>query len=519
MNFKDFILIAAIAVCTSWMVEYFLGSKKIEKQEGQSSGQSFVAQSIEQSCKPLVTSVDFIEAKRPAQTVSTAIETDSALYDFSTEGASLERLRFKRQLGDRMGTIATIFPSASNERENRCFLLALADKTPFFYTFVDRIDKQDTIDVIYEAETADAVLRKVFTVYRTSYKLDLSITIRAKNPDHPLEPRLFFPAPLMPDILNRDIRTIIVNNEKGSLTKIVSSQVTSDKGWFAPTFFGTDNRYFVQAMVNDPDNFVKRAYGKVSENTDLFAILEGPTVQDERTWNISFYFGPKEVAAMGAVDIRLEETFDYSWILAPIAKVLLAFLVFFKGFLGNYGLAIILLTFMVRLVLLPFALSSARSLQKGQKKSAEMQRKLQYIQQRYKDNPEQYALEREELLRKHGLPGLGGCVPALLQLPFFFALNSMISNSIQLYQAPFMGWIDDLSSPDTYFILPLLLAGSFLLQALTTIESNQRMQLFIVGIVLGALATNWAAGVCLYVLVSTVLGTAQVVLQKRLGWA
>lgn len=519
MNFREIILIVAIALGTSWVIEYFIGSKKAAEQEGQRSGQSFTAQKVIKNCKPLQTAVAFIDQKRTVPTIATSIETDVAIYDFSSDGASLERLRFKRQLGEVMGTITTIFPSTGAERENRCFLVALQENTPFFYTLVDRVEKKDSVDLVYEAETADVVIRKVFTVYRTSYKIDLSLTLRPKHKGYTLEPRILFPAPLMPDILSRDTRSLIVNNEKGSLTKIVRSKITPDQGWFTPTLFGADNRYFVHALVSDTQHFVQRAYGKVSGTSDLYAIVEGPRVEDEQTWTVSFYCGPKELAAMGAVDVRLEETFDYSWVLAPIAKMLLAFLVFFKGFLGNYGLAIILLTFILRLVLLPFALSSARSFQQTQKQTAEMQRKLQYIQQRYKDDPEQCAREKEALIRKHGLPGLGGCIPALLQLPFFFALNTMIANSIQLYQAPFVGWITDLSAPDSYYVLPLLLFIVFSAQGLTTVQSNQRIQLFVIGAVLGAFSINWAAGVCLYVFVSTLLGFIQTGIQKKLGWA
>src|SRR5439155_4935251 len=125
--------------------------------------------------------------------------------------------------------------------------------------------------------------------------------------------------------------------------KIPRANLSADAGWFAPTFFATDNRYFVHALVNDTQHFTKRAYSKATGTIDLYAILEGPAIQEKTTWNLSFYFGPKELAAMGKVDIRLEQTFDYAWFLAPVAKILLAMLVFFKGFLGNYGFAIILL--------------------------------------------------------------------------------------------------------------------------------------------------------------------------------
>lgn len=512
MKIKDLIVVIALAICTSWALEYIMGPKKNVATEPDRPGQSFIAQS------PFLTKVDFVDAKRMTSPVATLVETDNALYDFSTDGAALERLRFKRQLGDEMGTIATIFPSMRDNRANTCFLVALADKTPFFYTLVKRTNKQETVDLIYEAETDEAFIRKQFTIYKKTYQVDLALTVQPKQAGATVQPRLFLPAPVMPDILDRDIRTIVVSDESGSLTKVPRAKLVDNKGWFAPTFFGTDNRYFVQAMVNDADNFVKRAYSKVTGDVDLQAVLEGPAVKQASTWHLTFYFGPKELAAMASVDSRLEQTFDYSWLLAPLAKIFLALLVFFKGYLGNYGFAIIVLTLIVRLVLLPFALKSSQSLQEGKKKSAEMQRKLNYIQQRYKDNPEQLAREREELIRKNGLPGIGGCIPALLQLPVFLALSSMISNSIQLYKAPFIGWIDDLSAKDPYYVIPVLLGLSFLTQLFAAKDTNQRIMFVALGLMLAFFSANWASGVCLYILMSTLLAFAQTGLQKKLGW-
>lgn len=210
MNFKDLILIAGIALCIAWGIEYFfIGSQKEACPEAACSGQSFIAQKTANLVKPLITEVQFVDTKRTSPLLTTQVETDHAFYDFSTEGAALERLRFKRQLGDAMGTITTIFPSESHDRENRCFLIALADKAPFFYRFVERIDTEKGTVLVYEAETEDAFIRKAFTVYKKSYQLDLALTVRPKQ-SQSVEPRIFFPAPIMPDILDRDLRTIIV---------------------------------------------------------------------------------------------------------------------------------------------------------------------------------------------------------------------------------------------------------------------------------------------------------------------
>src|SRR4029079_7284889 len=166
MNLKDLIFIVAIAFCISWGFEYFfMRSTLVTCPPIEHSGQSFTAQKTTQAVKPLLTDVLFADSKRTTPTRITTVETDYAIYEFSTEGATLERLRFKRQLGNEMGTIATIFPSGDNDRENRCFLVALADNTPFFYTLVKRLDTQDTIVLVYEAEITDVAINKTFTLY------------------------------------------------------------------------------------------------------------------------------------------------------------------------------------------------------------------------------------------------------------------------------------------------------------------------------------------------------------------
>jgi YidC/Oxa1 family membrane protein insertase len=183
---------------------------------------------------------------------------------------------------------------------------------------------------------------------------------------------------------------------------------------------------------------------------------------------------------------------------------------FLYTFLGNYGWAIVALTVLTKLVLLPFSLSGAKSM----KKHAEMQKKLKYLQQKYKDDPETLMRERADLVRKEGLSGLSGCLPILLQLPIFFALSRVLSSSIELYQAPFFGWITDLSARDPYYILPILVALAMLLQA-TTVDAAQRMQLIIMALVFGAITANLSAGLCLYIFMSTLLGVVQAMIQQR----
>ena len=229
---------------------------------------------------------------------------------------------------------------------------------------------------------------------------------------------------------------------------------------------------------------------------------------------MSFYFGPKEDEAMNGVDPRLTQTLDHSGILAPLSRLLLLILKYLYSFLHNYGWAIIVMTFLINLILLPLNLKSAQSM----KKYADFQKKLTYLQQRYKDDPDTLARERTELISKNGMPGVGGCLTKLMQLPIFFALSRVLSSSIELYKAPFILWIHDLSAPDPLYILPMLIMVSMILQPVSN-DPKQRFTMIAVALVFGALATKFSAGLCLYIFVGVLLNGLQMLFQQKMKWA
>ncbi len=505
MNLKDIILPLGLAILTVWGINYFFGGARAGKdgQSAASSGQIFVAPKERQELSPLNKEVDFVDVKSSQAPVITEIETTGALYQFSTEGASLERLEFKRRRGD---VLATIYPVSPTEREQRCFLIALPEKTPYYYTLVDQKTNNTVHELVYRAETDQVVIQKKYSVYADTYKIDLEVTIQPKQKELStgIAPRVFFPAPVMPDVA-KDVISAVYNNQKGSLEKTASESLNVQQGWFAPSLFGLEDRYFVHALVADPSGFARRAYYTTTEKARLTAILEAPAVTTDTTWKLSFYFGPKEQEAFALVDKRLDQTLDYSGIfLGPFAWVLLFLLKLLYSFVHNYGVAIILLTLLIKLILLPFTFRSDEAM----KKRAEFDKKLRYLQQKYKEDPDMLARERAELVKKHGMPGLAGCLPLLIQFPIFIALSRVLSGSIEMYRAPFCCWIRDLSVPDHYYVLPLLLVISMIMQALTA-DKSQRFTLLAMALLFGAITANLAAGLTIYILMNTVLTVLQ----------
>lgn len=503
MNIKDLAMPIALAFVSVLALNYFFPSK-IGKEDVQSS---FIAPKERKAYKPLNEEVDFYDQKRSVPAQITSFETEWASLQFSTDAASLDSIDFKREVDGQSSTIRTIFPATDTERQDRCFLVGLQEKTPFFYTLISEQEKETAYELIYAGGNDEVVIQKRFVVDKTKPAIDLIIEIAAKQGQEiAVEPRVFFPAPHMADLKDSDIISSIVIDQENQFAKKAVNSIDLMRGWFKPTLFGADDRYFIHALVADDNSFAQRAYYKLENRTQLVSILEGPTVTGNASWQLSFYFGPKELQSIGAVDTRLEKTLDYSGILSALAKLMLYVLNWFYLFLGNYGLAIIALTLLIQVLLLPVSLRNNE--EKFRKQQMEYQRELAYIEQRFKDRPEQLLAERTELIRKKGLPGLGCLLPLLIQLPLFFALSRVLSSSFELYQAPML-WIPDLSQRDPYFVLPILITLAMLAQDTKGADPQQKMSKTVMAVVFGVLTASFSAGLTLYIFASRIFGFIQ----------
>ena len=514
MNIKNYIIPLTLGLITTWAIQYFVINRYFGTQEGGEikSGQTFVAPQSAMEAQPLNREIDFIDEAGPEDdgSLQTLIETEHASYLFSSKGACLKQLTFKRMMNGKLVALRTIDSSDTATRENCCFLLALDKKTPYLYTLIDQKKLASATQLTYQAETDEVTVKKIFTIHHSKFQIDVALEVTPKQ--NPVQIRLFYNAPSMPEVKD-DIISAVYNSQKGSIQKEAGKKLDLNKGWFAPTFFGSDNRYFVHAMVADQNKFAQRAYYSLVGNSDLFSILESAWINKPTEWALSFYFGPKEDAAMNVVDSRLEQTLDYSGLLAPLSRLLLMILKYLYSFLHNYGWAIVVMTLLINLVLLPFNIKSAQSM----KKYAEFQKKLSYVQQRYKDDPDTLAKERTQLISKHGMPGAGGCLTKLLQLPIFFALSRVLSSSIELYKAPFIFWIHDLSARDPYYVLPILITLSMIFMS-TTNDPKQRFTMIAVALIFGAASVNFSAGLCLYIFIGVVLTGIQTSWPQKLSW-
>ncbi|HXW85992.1 MAG TPA: YidC/Oxa1 family insertase periplasmic-domain containing protein, partial [Candidatus Bathyarchaeia archaeon] len=290
--------------------------------------------------------------------------------------------------------------------------------------------------------------------------------------------------------------------------KTARTKLDTDKEWVTPAIFGTENRYVIHALVGDMNHFATRAYYTFADKRTVMSVIEGPVVDEEKEWRLSFYYGPKEERALSAVDPRLEKALDYAGMLAPISRFLLMILNWLYLFFHNYGFAIIILTMLLQLCLLPLTMKS----DKAMKHNAELQKKIAYLKNKYKDNPEQFEREKMELLKK--MQGLSSFLPLVIQAMVFFALSRVLGNAIELYQSSLL-WIPDLSATDPYYILPLCVMGGMLLRSKAE-DATQRISMGIVALVFGALMTTLSSGLVLYIACSSLYSGLQLRLMQYL---
>lgn len=280
-----------------------------------------------------------------------------------------------------------------------------------------------------------------------------------------------------------------------------------------------ENVYFVQALAPDGERAARCGLlahnlpeGGPYEGTLFEARLIYPweTIEagQTRTWRTLGYFGPKLPAALDAAGHRLPEVVDLGFF-ALIASQLARLLSFIHGFVPNWGLAIILLTVLIRLLLFPLTHMSFKSMARMRRLKPEIDR----INELYKDDPEKKGAAVLELYRKHKISPAAGCLPMLAQMPIWFALYTSLSTNIELYHMPFVLWWTDLSAPDPYFVLPLALGVLMHVQQRitpTTADPMQaKMMMWFMPIMITVFMLFLPSGLCLYMLTNSVLGIAQ----------
>ncbi|RME27797.1 MAG: membrane protein insertase YidC [Deltaproteobacteria bacterium] len=309
-------------------------------------------------------------------------------------------------------------------------------------------------------------------------------------------------------------------------------QVGKNKGDFRELqpevrWTGINQQYFLLALV--PTD-VEEAACRVEVTDDDY--LRSDVLVTERVippggeveHRFLVYAGPKKLENLKAVSggagkkgsAKLDKSVNFG-IFAVLCYPMLWTLRLFYGWVGNYGIAIIFLTILVKLLLLPLTQRSMRSM----RELAKLKPMMEELKKKYGDDKQKLNEEMLNLYRTHKVNPMGGCFPMLLQMPIWFALYRMLYSSVELYQAPFIaGWIDDLSFRDPYFIMPIVLGATmFLQQRLTPTAADTqqaKIMMYAMPVFFTFIMLYLPSGLVLYIFVNSLLSIGHQMLYNRM---
>ena len=289
--------------------------------------------------------------------------------------------------------------------------------------------------------------------------------------------------------------------------------VSTKTGWVAML-----QHYFVTAWVpaQDQNNlFYSRSTANKSQATIGFK-GESTIIQPGNSQTISakLWLGPEIQNQLKETANHLDLTVDYGW-LWFLSQPLFYLLKFIHSFVGNWGFAIIIITFIVRGILFPLTRAQYRSMAKMKL----LQPRIEALKERYGDDKQKMSVETMAIYKQEKVNPIGGCLPIFIQMPIFLSLFYMLGNAVELRHAPFALWIYDLSAQDPYYIFPLLMGGTmFLIQMMSPTPAADPLQkrlMTYMPLIFTVFFLWFPAGLVLYYIVSNLFTIAQ---QRIIYW-
>jgi YidC/Oxa1 family membrane protein insertase len=292
----------------------------------------------------------------------------------------------------------------------------------------------------------------------------------------------------------------------------------------AVSWVAADTKYFAVAVVPHPANGGDRSCGARAldaQHAEAFLNLPrrsiAPHAKDSYAFTV--YAGPKYREALrevkpGGVEVSLDKVVDV--MLAVLSRPLLALLKLFHGWVGNWGLAIIMLTLFVKVVTF---YPAQRAMMSG-KKMQRLAPKMAELRKKYENDRQRLGAETMNLYKQNGVSPLGGCLPSLMTMPIWMAMFSTLNYAVELYRVPFIGYIHDLSARDPYFITPLVMGAIMFLQMKMAPAGadpqQQKMMTYMMPVMFTAFSLFLAAGLAIYTLTNSALSILQQVVVNRM---
>jgi YidC/Oxa1 family membrane protein insertase len=358
-------------------------------------------------------------------------------------------------------------------------------------------------------------VEKIYRFHRGKYNFDLEVrttnlTSNAVNQVTSLNWHELIDPNAVPDEYGHDgpVSMVAKNIEREDLKKMASSKTMGpDVSWG-----GFETKYFIAAMIPQTPSLTTLSLTKDAQNTVSVTLKSPKTlIPPGQTGSNSYslYLGPKDHSLLSASNAGLENAIDFGDWLKWLAMPLLISLKFiYNNFIHNYGIAIILLTLIIKIIFWPLGNKSYRSMKEMQK----LQPKIAEMREKYKDDKARISQEMMALYKSHKVNPLGGCLPMVIQIPVFFGLYKTLLFAIELRHSPLIWWIQDLSAKDPYYITPIIMGATMFVQQKMTPPAGDPMQakiMLFMPIIFTVMFLNFPSGLVIYWLFNNVISIGQ----------
>ncbi|KPK33482.1 MAG: hypothetical protein AMK70_09435 [Nitrospira bacterium SG8_35_1] len=451
---------------------------------------------------PVAAATAAMPAVESAEAKDIVIETDLYKAVFSTQGAIIKSWELKKYkdnngmpvaLLKKPGIIPALGIMLEDSRRNlpqQSLYTASAER------LVLSEGRKKEGEVLFTLSRDGMLIRKRFVFYNDHYKVDLSVET-SNTPE--------FSVPLGTGFG-------IFDTNGGSRTHSGPVVLIDDD---RQEFKAGDDPKFLTGVISwiaQEDSYFTAALIPLSATEGVSVWNEGTSAEislkmKPQKNDFIFYAGPKEYDRLKALNKKLEHLVDFGWF-AFVAMPLFWVLKYFYSFTGNYGWSIILLTIVTRVPFIPIMAKSQKSMKKMQK----VQPLMAELKEKYKNDAAKLQKETMELYKKHKVNPIGGCLPMFLQIPVFIALFNVLQKAIELRGAPWIFWITDLSVKDPYYVMPIVMGLTMVLQQKMTpsaMDPKQAKMMMLMPIVFTFMFLSFASGLVLYWLVNNILGIAQ----------
>ncbi len=538
------ILAVALSLFVILIFQYFLGGnvkqspqKKIEKVSAMKVKKQAAGQEIRTypNGGTRVSSLNRTQAETEAaahKARDISVETDLYHVVFSEEGATIKKFLLKQY----KTTIAPKAPPVNLIKVSPPYLplgLQIESRPPIdLSTRFFKADREELLlnkagekrQLSFTCNMPNGIkVTKIYTFHQGTYWIDLSVRLTGIEA---LPETLF--------LYNRPGKNVSRYTFSGpsyyaqkDLHRIKLKKIGEKHTYTGPVdWIGYGDNYFITALVPMEKKelwniAIEKKDDKGLAESRLTALSPDPIPGGRgEVLRLGLYFGPKEIDRLNRLGHHLSKAIYFGWF-DPIAKPLLYVLKFFYRYTKNYGIAIIVLTVLIKIAFWPLAQKGAKSMKTMQK----IQPKLSKLKEKYGDDKEKLNKELMQLYKTYKVNPMSGCLPMLLQIPVFFGLYKVLLQSIAVRHAPFMLWINDLSAPDRLMIpgvnipylgglpvLTLLMGASMYLQqkmSPSSLDPTQAKVMQFLPLIFTFMFINFPSGLVLYWLVNNILSIAQ----------